>query len=78
MLSDGFEEDVERILATSPSERQTLLFRYGGEIPAHGCRSRSVIDYAGYGSQPRAILSVRECFLARQLQRTTCDGCASR
>ena len=26
MLSDGFEEDVERILETSPSERQTLLF----------------------------------------------------
>ena len=27
MLSDGFEEDVERILATSPPDRQTLLFR---------------------------------------------------
>lgn len=26
MLSDGFEEDVERILETSPVERQTLLF----------------------------------------------------
>lgn len=26
MLSDGFEEDVERILETSPLERQTLLF----------------------------------------------------
>ena len=30
MLSDGFEEDVERILATSPPDRQTLLFRCGG------------------------------------------------
>ena len=29
MLSDGFEEDVERILATSPPDRQTLLFRCG-------------------------------------------------
>ena len=26
MLSDGFEEDVERILETSPADRQTLLF----------------------------------------------------
>ena len=32
MLSDGFEEDVERILATSPAERQTLLFRSGPTI----------------------------------------------
>ncbi len=43
MLSDGFEEDVERILATSPPDRQTLLFRCGfvgfGTEPAAGCPS---------------------------------------
>ncbi len=45
MLSDGFEEDVERILATSPPDRQTLLFRCGVAASLHrpqlGCTASS-------------------------------------